>query len=92
METDAEAIILSSPQAIGLPDSVSFETGASLAIPGLTAAHVVFGTGGIAGKAPLIHGGNRNVVQRAVWGGARDCGRTPRPLWTLSRGQCRDQN
>ena len=75
MGTAAETITISAHQAVRLPDGVSFETGASLGIPGLTAAHVVFGGGDIAGKTLLIHGGNGNVghaaVQLAAWGGAR---------------------
>ena len=73
--TAAETITLPSDQAVPLPDNVSMETGASLGIPGLTAAHTVFGGGDIAGKTLLIHGGNGSVghlaVQLAKWGGAR---------------------
>ncbi|MGA9434187.1 MAG: NADPH:quinone reductase [Roseobacter sp.] len=75
MGTAAEYVSLPEGQAVALPDGVSFETGASLGIPGLTAAHIVFGGGGIAGKTILIHGGNGSVgnlaVQLAAWGGAR---------------------
>ncbi|MEE4187715.1 MAG: NADPH:quinone reductase [Roseobacter sp.] len=75
MGTAAEAIALPSEQAVALPEAVSLETGASLGIPGLTAAHVVFGAGNIEGKTLLIHGGNGSVghlaVQLARWGGAR---------------------
>ncbi len=75
MGTCAQSIALAAAQAVPLPDGVSFETGASLGIPGLTAAHVVFGGGPIQGKSLLIHGGNGNVghlaVQLAKWGGAR---------------------
>lgn len=75
MGTAAEFITLPDAQAVALPDDVSLETGASLGIPGLTAAHIVFGGGGIAGKTLLIHGGNGSVghmaVQLAAWGGAR---------------------
>lgn len=75
MGTAAEAIALPQEQAVPLPEGVSLETGASLGIPGLTAAHVVFGGDDIAGKTLLIHGGNGSVghlaVQLAAWGGAR---------------------
>ena len=75
MGTAAENIALPETQAVPLPQGVSFETGASLGIPGLTAAHVVFGGGDITGKTVLIHGGNGSVghlaVQLAAWGGAR---------------------
>ncbi|MEM9578514.1 MAG: NADPH:quinone reductase [Pseudomonadota bacterium] len=74
MGTAAEKIVLPAGQAVPLPEGVSLQTGASLGIPGLTAAHVVFGGGSVEGKTLLIHGGNGNVghlaVQLAAWGGA----------------------
>lgn len=73
--TAAEQIALPSEQAVSLPDQVDLETGAVLGIPGLTAAHVVFSGGDIAGKTLLVHGGAGTVgylaVQLAKWGGAR---------------------
>lgn len=73
--TAAEKITLPSVQAVPLPDNVSFETGAQLGIPGLTAAHCVLGGGIVKGKWVLIHGGAGSVgylaVQLAKWGGAR---------------------
>lgn len=73
--TAASHITLPAAQAVALPPEVSLETGASLGIPGLTAAHVVFGGGDIAGQTLLIHGGAGTVghlaVQLAAWGGAR---------------------
>ena len=73
--TAAEAICLPSAQAVTLPKSVSHETGATLGIPGLTAAHTVFGGGDIAGQTLLISGGagavGHNAVQLAKWGGAK---------------------
>lgn len=75
MGTAATEITLPSEQAVPLPDAVSFEIGACLGIPGLTAAHTVFGGGDIANKTLLIHGGSGSVgylaVQLAKWGGAR---------------------
>lgn len=72
--TAATHICLPSDQAVPLPDDVSFETGAILGIPGLTAAHAVFGGGDIAGKSVLIQGGAGTVgllaVQLAKSGGA----------------------
>lgn len=74
MGTAAEGIVLPSEQAVALPDEISLETGASLGIPGLTAAHTVFGGGDVTGKTLLIQGGNGSVghlaVQLAKWGGA----------------------
>ncbi|WP_187432278.1 Quinone oxidoreductase 1 [Roseobacter fucihabitans] len=73
--TAATHITLPSAQAVELPDHVSFETGAVLGIPGLTAAHTVFGNGNVTGQTVLIQGGAGTVgflaVQLAKWGGAR---------------------
>ncbi|MGC1494704.1 MAG: NADPH:quinone reductase [Sulfitobacter sp.] len=73
--TAASHITLPAQQAVALPKDVSFEQGASLGIPGLTACHAVFGAGGVAGETVLIQGGAGTVgllaVQLAKWGGAR---------------------
>jgi len=73
--TAATQITLPANQAVPLPDDVSLETGAILGIPGLTAAHAVFGGGDIAGTTILIQGGAGTVgllaVQLAKWAGAR---------------------
>lgn len=73
--TAAEYVALPQAQAVPLPDEVSFQTGAVLGIPGLTAAHCVFEGGEVAGKTLLISGGSGTVgilaVQLAKWGGAR---------------------
>ena len=72
--TAAEYIALPAAQAVALPEGVSLEVGAVLGIPGLTAAHCVFGAGDVAGKTVLINGGAGTVgylaVQLAKWGGA----------------------
>ena len=72
--TAAEYIALPSAQAVPLPDDMSLETGACLGIPGLTAAHSVFGGGDTAGQTLLISGGagsvGHNAIQLAKWGGA----------------------
>ncbi|MFY9240991.1 MAG: NADPH:quinone reductase [Roseovarius sp.] len=73
--TAAEYICLPSAQAVDLPSGVALETGATLGIPGLTAAQVVFGGGDVAGKTLLVSGGagavGHNAVQLAKWGGAK---------------------
>ncbi len=73
--TASSHITLPAQQAVPLPDAVSFETGASLGIPGLTACHAVFGGGDVAGDTVLIQGGAGTVgllaVQLAKWGGAK---------------------
>lgn len=72
--TAADYIALPGPQAVPLPEGVTPETGACLGIPGLTAAHAVFGNGAVAGRTLLISGGagavGHNAVQLAKWGGA----------------------
>lgn len=73
--TAASHITLPAQQAVPLPEGVSFETGAQLGIPGLTACHAVFGGGAVAGETVLVQGGAGTVgylaVQLAKWGGAR---------------------
>ena len=73
--TAATHITLPADQAVPLPDTVSFETAASLGIPGLTACHAVFNGGDIKGQTLLVHGGAGTVgylaVQLAKWGGAK---------------------
>lgn len=73
--TCANHIVLPSDQAVDMPDDVSMETGAQLGIPGLTAAHVVFAAGPVAGKTVLVQGAAGTVgylaTQLAVWGGAK---------------------
>ncbi len=73
--TAASHIVLPAEQAVPLPESVSFDTGATLGIPGLTAAQTVFGGGPVAGRTLLVSGGGGSVghlaIQLARWGGAQ---------------------
>lgn len=73
--TAAEYITLPEGQAVPLGDAISFEQGATLGIPAMTAAHVVLGNGPVAGKTLLISGGAGTVghlaVQIAAQSGAR---------------------
>lgn len=73
--TAAQMIALPSEQAVTLPEGISNAEGATLGIPGLTAAHCVFGGGSVAGKTVLVSGGagavGHDAVQLARWGGAR---------------------
>ncbi|MGK8232850.1 NADPH:quinone reductase [Roseovarius sp. MS2] len=64
--TAAEFIALPAVQAVPLPDEVSFEVGATLGIPGLTAVQTVFGGGDVAGQTILISGGAGAVGHMAV--------------------------
>ena len=54
---------------------MTFQEGATMCIPGLTAAQGVFGSGPVKGQTLLISGGNGAVghlaVQLAKWGGAK---------------------
>lgn len=73
--TAAEYISVPAAQAVPLPDEASFETGAVMGIPGLTACHAVLGGGPVADKTVLISGGAGTVghlaVQIAAASGAR---------------------
>lgn len=73
--TAAEYVCLPDEQAVALPECVSVETGATLGIPGLTAAHTVFGGGEVTDKTLLVSGGagavGHNAVQLAKFGGAQ---------------------
>ena len=55
--TAAELVALPSAQAVPLPDAVSFEVGACLGIPALTAHRAVFIDGDVRGKILLVAGG-----------------------------------
>ncbi|WP_434051632.1 MAG: NADPH:quinone reductase [Roseibium sp.] len=73
--TAAEYIVLPAEQAVAMPDHVSFEEGAVLGIPGLTACHAVLGGGQVDGQTVLVSGGagtvGRLAIQVAAASGAR---------------------
>ncbi len=73
--TAADYIAVPAEQAVRLPDHISFETGAILGIPALTATHAVLGAGPVDGKTILVSGGagtvGRLAVQIAAVSGAR---------------------
>lgn len=73
--TAAEYIAVPSIQAVPLPDVTSFEEGAILGIPGMTAVQSVLGGGDVRGKTVLVSGGAGTVgnlaVQVAAASGAR---------------------
>ncbi len=81
--TCAEYVTLPSENAVPLPDAASFETGACLAIPGMTAHRCLFMDGGIQGQTVLVSGGGGAVghaaIQLAKWGGARVIATVSRP-------------
>jgi NADPH:quinone reductase len=72
--TAAQRTVVPAEQAVALPDEVSYELGACLGIPGITAHRAVFGDGPVAGKTILIQGVLGSVgsiaAQLARWGGA----------------------
>ncbi len=74
MGTAAEYISLDADLVTELPDHVSFEQGATLGIPCMTAHGCVFSTGPVQGKRLLVTGGAGAVghyaVQLAAWAGA----------------------
>ncbi len=64
--TAAEYTVLPEAQAIPLPDHASFELGASLGVPALTAAYCLAADGPLAGHTVLISGGAGAVGHAAI--------------------------
>ena len=71
--TAAEYVVVPSGQAIVLPEGISFEQGACLGIPGITAHRAVHVAGPVNGRTLLVQGGGGAVGQCAV-GLARHAG------------------
>ena len=73
--TAAQWIALPSSQAVALPSGVSFELGAGLGIPAITAHRCLFADGPLDGASVLVHGGAGAVghaaIELARWHGAR---------------------
>jgi len=74
--TAAQLITLPAVRAVPLPDSVSFDLGAGLGIPYMTAHRCLFAAGLLASGTPvLVHGGAGAVghaaIELARWAGAR---------------------
>lgn len=73
--TAAEYVALDSNRAPGLPDEASFEVGACIGIPMMTAHRCVFADGDVTGQTLLVTGGAGRVgyyaIQWAVMAGAR---------------------
>lgn len=53
----AEWTVVPDAQAVALPDSASFELGAHLGVPAMTAHHCLFADGSLEGKSVLVAGG-----------------------------------
>ena len=69
--TAAEAVVLPTAFAVPLPEDVSFEVGACLGIPALTAWEAVHGEDAVDGETLLIQGGAGAVGHLAVQFAAR---------------------
>jgi NADPH2:quinone reductase len=72
--TAAEYTVVPAEQAVPLPDRASFELGASIGIPAMTAHRCLFANGPIDGKTVLVAGGagavGRSAIELARWAGA----------------------
>ncbi|MFS2150711.1 NADPH:quinone reductase [Rhizobium sp. Rhizsp42] len=72
--TAAQYTVVPAERAVPLPDNVSFEIGACLGIPALTAHRCLFADGDIRGKRVLVQGGAGAVGTAAIllakWAGA----------------------
>ena len=64
--TAAEWTVVPQEQALPLPDSASFELGASLGVPAVTAHRCLFADGPIEGKTVLVAGGAGAVGPYAI--------------------------
>jgi NADPH2:quinone reductase len=73
--TAAEWTVVPAEQAVPLPDGVSFELGASLGVPAMTAHRCLFADGPVDGKTILVAGGAGAVghfaIELAKFRGAR---------------------
>lgn len=73
--TSAQYICLPDKVAVPLPQELSFEQGACLGIPVMTAHRCVFADGPVAGKTVLVTGGagvvGHYAIQLAKWAGAQ---------------------
>jgi NADPH:quinone reductase len=64
--TAAEWTVVPARQAVPLPDGASFELGASLGVPAMTAHYCLFSDGPIAGRTVLVAGGAGAVGHFAI--------------------------
>ena len=64
--TAAECIVLPAALVARLPDNTSFEAGACLGIPAMTACHAIEQAGAAAGTTLLVSGGAGSVSQYAI--------------------------
>ena len=64
--TAAEWVMVPERQAVPLPDNASFELGASLGVPAVTARYCLFSDGPVNGKTVLVAGGAGAVGHFAI--------------------------
>ena len=64
--TAAQYTVVPADRAVPLPDSASFELGASLGVPALTAAYCLNTDGPVAGRTVLVSGGAGAVGHAAI--------------------------
>lgn len=73
--TDAQETVVPARQAVPLPDTASYDLGAGLGIPAMTAWHCLYAGGPLTGRTVLVAGGSGAVGNAAVAlarrGGAR---------------------
>src|SRR6266513_713366 len=73
--TAAEWTTVPARQAVTLPDGASFELGASLGVPAMTAHYCLFADGPVSGQTVLVAGGAGAVghfaIELAKWSGAQ---------------------
>jgi NADPH2:quinone reductase len=73
--TAAQWCVVPADRAVPLPPAATFELGAVLGVPAVTAAHCLFSDGPLTGRDVLVSGGagavGRSAVQLARWAGAR---------------------
>jgi NADPH2:quinone reductase len=73
--TAAEYTVVPSRQAVPLPDGASYDLGASLGVPAMTAHRCLSADGPVAGRTVLVAGGAGAVghyaIELAKWAGAR---------------------
>ena len=83
----AQYVVVPSENAVELPENVSFEVGACLGVPALTAHRCVFADGPVTGKTVLVTGGAGSVgvhaIQFAKAAGARVFTTVSRPEQAL---------
>ena len=75
MGTSAGYVVLPTELAVRLPEAMSFEQGACLGVPYLTAHRAVFADGAVTGLTVLVQGGAGGVAHYAIqlckWAGAQ---------------------